>query len=427
MSMFRAYDIRGIVPDELDADVAKDLGNAFATYTDQDTVVVGRDNRSHGDDLSDAFITGCTAAGVDVIDLGVAPNPVITWFAREHGAAACVITASHNPPEWNGFKFRGENGRFISQETGLQEIERIYRDKEFSTGNGTVTEKKDGIAAYLNDVQEYTAVTDPLTVVVNCGNGTAAAAAPQLFNALGCETIILNGELEADFPSYMPNPQEDAMRTETSAAVTENSADLGVMFDTDSDRVGFIAADGSVIEGDQAYAILAQHLLNQETGTCLYEVKHSQIVPDTIEEHGGTPLLHRTGNSFIVNTIFDNSDIVFAGELSGHYFFPLYDRPFDDGLFAAAQFVAAYTALEHPEEELDVLRSRYKTSDEYRIPVENIHTEDGLRIHTDHGWILLRPSNTEPKISARFETANEEDFTRFETLVDALQPDDTSE
>ncbi|MFB6191018.1 MAG: phosphomannomutase/phosphoglucomutase [Candidatus Nanohaloarchaea archaeon] len=426
-SFFHTYDLRGTFPDEIGEEEAERVGKAFGTWTSSDAVLVGRDGRTHGEKIARAFIEGLGSTGVDVVDAGMVPTPVVYrgMIARDIDAAA-VVTASHNPPEYTGFKFCKGGALAVSREGGMKDVERIYREEDFDTGKGAV-EEVDLQDDYIDFVSDAIELERPLEVAVNYGNGVAATIGRELLEEIGCEVRDVNGEVDGEFPNHLPAPGEEEAQQQLIEAM--DGEDLGVIFDGDGDRAGFVLPGYGYIPEDEVIAVFAEECLGEEKGKVVHDLRASKLVEEKVLEAGGEPVESRVGHTFISEMIHDDPEVVFAGELSGHYYFPCLGAPYDDGLLAAAlmcQVASERDLVAELEEFPD-----YPVSPELRIDcpegakqevVEMVSEhysgreqsrKDGVKIVFDEGWALVRPSSTEPKMSVRVEADSEEALERL--------------
>lgn len=432
-SFFHAYDLRGVYPDEIGGEEARRVGRAFGSLVDAGEVLVGRDGRTHGEEVMEAFVAGVLSTGTDVLDAGMVPTPVV-YFGTVHLDldASAVVTASHNPPEYTGFKFSKRDALAMSRDGGMREMERIYESGEFLEGDGE-RRQVDLTDDYVEFVASHVDLKRSLDVAVNYGNGVAAAVGDQVFRELGCNVESVNAEVDGGFPNHLPAPSEpdaqDALRP------LLHDKDLGILFDGDGDRAGFMVA-GEYVEGDKALAIYSEECLRRGKGKVVYGLRSSKVVPETVREHGGEPVESRVGHTFISEAIHRDPDVVFAGEVSGHYYFPSLGVPWDDGLFAAALMceIASKSDLERRIAELP----DYPVSPELRIDcpehakqpvVEHVKrhyiemetsTLDGVKVFFDDGWALVRPSNTEQKMSVRCEADTLEALDRIQGEVERV-------
>lgn len=424
VSFFHAYDLRGKFPDEIGEEEAGKVGKAYGSFTDAEEVLVGRDGRTHGEKVTEAFIDGIRSTGTDVVDAGMVPTPVAYHAMRERGIeSAAVVTASHNPPEYTGFKFCKKDALAMSREGGMKSIQDIYEMELFDEGEGSRREvevEQD----YLDAVIDRFGSSNDIEVAVNFGNGVAAGIGEEMLEELGCDITAVNDDIDGGFPNHLPDPTNE----EAQQALLESmeGQDLGIIFDGDGDRAGFILPEYGYIEEDKVLALFAEECLKIEEGKVVHDLRASKLVPERVRESGGRPVETRVGHTFISEMIHSDEEIVFAGELSGHYYFPVFDFPFDDGLFAAALMVRI--ASEQDLAGRIEAYPDYPVSPELRIDCpedvkqevvklmkqsysdHEVSTIDGAKIHFEDGWALVRPSNTEEKMSVRCEADTEEDL-----------------
>ncbi len=437
MSLFRAYDIRGIYGDDLTDELATGLGKAFGcTLEDGDTIAVGHDVRLSGPALNDALIAGLTASGVNVVDVGTVPTPLL-YFAISHWKldGGVMITGSHNPPEYNGFKLC--RGTMTLYGPEIQELKEIIERGDFREGKGSV-EDRDAVPDYLAYVKERITLEKPLKLVVDAANGTAGAIAKQLFTDLGCELTMLYEEPDGRFPNHPADPTVDANLADLIATVKESGADLGLAYDGDSDRAGFVTDAGGIVRGDQALILFSRDVLTRKKGApIIFEVKCSQALLEDIEAHGGEPVMYRTGHSFIKKKMKE-IDAPLAGEMSGHFFFAEDYYGFDDGIYASAKMAEIVAKSGKTAAELLAGLPRYVNTPELRVSVpedrkfkivkevtntfrekfgDKVVDVDGMRLQLPNGWGLVRASNTTPLLVLRFEGKTQEDLDAIRKLV----------
>ncbi len=424
VSFFHSYDLRGTYPDEIGLDEAERVGKAFGTWTSASEVLVGRDGREHGEEVMDAFVRGVTSTGTDVVDAGMVPSPVVYFGMIDRDIeAATVVTASHNPPEYTGFKFCRGDALAVSREGGMIEIEEIYESEDFDSANEKGEVREAEITGdYTDFVADRIELERELEIAVNFGNGVTATLGKEMLESIGCEVKSVNDEIDGSFPSHLPDPRDEEAQEQLKEAM--DGEDLGIIFDGDGDRAGFILPSHGVIGADEVLAILAQECLGLETGKIAHDLRASKLVKEKIEESGGEAVECRVGHTFVSEMIHSDPEIVFAGELSGHFYFPSQGLPFDDGLFAAAlmcQIVSERDLVAELKEFPD-----YPVSPELRIDcpqsakqkvIEKVRehysdhpnsTKDGVKVEFEEGWALIRPSSTEPKMSVRCEADTEE-------------------
>jgi phosphomannomutase / phosphoglucomutase len=421
MSIYRAYDIRGVYGGELTDETAFDIGRAFGS-TVEGTVAVGRDVRLSGPALTKALIRGLASTGLRVVDVGVVPTPLLYFAIHNLGLdGGIMVTGSHNPPEYNGFKMcRGGTMTLYGPE--IQELQKIIERGVFREGSGSV-EGRDVTGDYIDFVRQRISVGRRLKIVLDAANGTAGAIAPMLFRGLGCEVVELYSEPDGSFPNHPADPTVDENLGDLIAKVRETGADIGLSYDGDSDRAGFVDENGGIIRGDQALALFSREILGENPGaTIIFEVKCSMALSEDILAYGGRPLMYRTGHSFIKKKIREEKALM-AGEMSGHFFFADNYPGYDDGIYASARMVELLSESDQRLSEIVDTIPKYFSTPEIRVAVDEkikfdlvekvtqsfakteyeIITVDGVRVQTDDGWGLLRASNTGPKLILRFE------------------------
>ncbi len=440
MALFKAYDIRGIVPDELDAKKAYAIGRASAHFIADGPIAVGRDARSHSPELTAALIDGILDEGIDVIELGLTATPML-YFGVEtlNAAAGIMVTASHNPGEYNGFKICRAHAVPVGEDTGLREIEalldaRQVAPKAVTRGRSTSFDVGDGYTEHALAVGEN---FPSLKVAIDCGNGMASVGLEQILEKLPIEVVRLYFEPDGRFPNHEADPLKVENLADVSAAVVREGADFGVAFDGDGDRAVFVDGDGVPISADLATALIARHLLAREPGALvLYDLRSSRVVAEEIERSGGVAKMCRVGHSFVKAQMREEGAI-FAGELSGHLYFRFSDNLIaDDG---TAAFIAMLDVLGREGRPLgDLIEPlrRYSASGEINSRVADVdfvidtiekeHSQapelsrlDGLLVRYPTWWFNLRPSNTEPvlRLNLEADTTDEMERRRDEMLA----------
>jgi len=433
-SIFRAYDIRGVVDQSLTTTAARLIGRAIGSETLQrgrDTVVVGRDGRLSGPSLSEALISGITSTGCNVKDIGCVPTPVL-YFATHYldTQSGVVVTGSHNPPDYNGLKIVID-GETLSGES-IQELHERIKSGKFISGEGHV-EVINVVPDYIERIRGDVTVARPLKVVVDCGNGVAGGMVPQLLKGLGCEVTELFCEVDGNFPNHHPDPSKAENMQDLIATVLAEQADIGLAFDGDGDRLGVVTADGSIIWPDRVLMLYAIDILSRNPGgQIIYDVKCTRYLDTIIRENGGEPLMWKTGHSFIKAKIRETGALL-AGEMSGHIFIKERWYGFDDALYAAARLLEILARDERSSTEVFAELPDSVNTPEINVamregepPVfieqllENAHfdgatvsTIDGLRADFEDGWGLVRASNTTPVLVLRFEADNDEALARI--------------
>jgi len=425
---FRAYDIRGIVGESLTADVAFDIGRAIgseAYFRGEQTVVVARDGRLSGPELTEALIRGLLATGRDVKDIGEVPTPVLYFAAQYLGSnSGVMVTGSHNPPNYNGFKIV-LGGDTLANEA-IDGLRKRIESGDMLTGEGSL-EKVDVLPDYIERVKFDVQIVRPMKVVVDCGNGVAGAVAPQLLKALGCEVIELFCDVDGRFPNHHPDPSKTENLAALIQMVQEQGADLGVAFDGDGDRIGVVSSQGEIIWPDRVLMLLAMDVLSRNPGAqIIYDVKCSRHVAAVVTEHGGEPLMWATGHSLIKAKMKETGALL-AGEMSGHIFFKERWFGFDDALYSAARLLEILANDPRSSSDLFGSLPDSMSTPELNVPMaegepavfmekllngahfENarVATIDGLRVEFERGWGLVRASNTTPCLVLRFEADDE--------------------
>ncbi len=426
-TIFRKYDIRGIVDEDLNEEIVTNIGRAFGSlmrWEGRGTVAVGRDARLSSEDYRDALIRGLTSTGCNVVDVGMVPTPLL-YFAIYHFETdgGMMITGSHNPPEYNGFKLcRGLMALFDKEITGIRDI---IVEGRFESGEGFVRQV-DVLEIYIEKIKEIIKLQRPLKVAVDAGNGVAGLVAPRLYRELGCEVTEFYTEPDGRFPNHHPDPTVPENMTELIDEIKKGGYDLGIGFDGDGDRIGIVDRDGTLLFGDQLMVLLSREVLARLPGSkIIFDVKCSQNLIDDIRRNGGEPVMWRTGHSFI-KTKMKETGAPIAGEMSGHIFFSDRFFGFDDATYAGARLMEiASTGNKSFLEMLSDLPRVYNTPEiKYPCPEEKKFTAvdwitehfrkthevidiDGARVNFGDGWALARASNTTPFIILRFEAQSQ--------------------
>ncbi len=440
-SIFKAYDIRGVVGETLTEETVTLIGRSIGSTARERgnrEVVVGRDGRLSGPSMAAALTRGILAAGVDVIDIGMVPTPVV-YFATEHLAtgASVSVTGSHNPPDYNGFKIMA-GGETLSGD----DITALYRrivEGRFEHGTGTRREH-DVTRAYLDRVTGDVHLARAFTIVVDCGNGVAGVVAPELMRRLGCEVIELYTEVDGRFPNHHPDPIDERNLVDLKRTVAERGADFGLAFDGDGDRLGVVTADGRTVWPDRQMILFARDVLSRQPGAeIIFDVKSTRLLRRAIEEAGGRATMYRTGHSLIKKKLKETGAAL-AGEMSGHIFFRERWYGFDDGLYTAARLCELMSRMDGtPTDILGALPDSLNTP-ELRLELPEgeqhalvnelvaaarfdgaiVYTVDGLRVEFDDGFALARASNTTPTVIIRFEADDEQAMRRIQDDFRAL-------
>lgn len=458
--IFREYDIRGIADHDLVDTVIELLGSAFAEYLRPlgvTTVTIGYDARLSSPRLRDALGRGLTASGLDVVDIGLCPTPAL-YFSLYHlkPGAGIMITGSHNPAEFNGFKLCVGKDTIYGAE--IQKLSRIMGSLRDSGGRSRVQEGKGTITkhpiipdyvGYLDSLfREYHDV--PLKVVLDSGNGTAGLAAPGIIRSMGCEVIELYSEPDGRFPNHHPDPTIPKNLDALISTVKKEHADFGVAFDGDSDRIGVVDEQGTVLWGDQLMVLFSRDILRDRPGaTFVSEVKCSQTMYDDIREHGGKAIMWKTGHS-LIKAKMKETGAALAGEMSGHIFFADRYYGYDDAIYAACRVVELLKKIRHEKKRKEPLSAliadlpktfntpeirfdcpdalKFKVVEQVRhiyaapgiipLPVREVITVDGIRAVFEKGWGLIRSSNTQPVLVMRFEAVDQTSLQAIRALME---------
>lgn len=426
--IFKAYDIRGIVDQSLTVETVKLVGQALgstALEAGVNSMVIGRDGRLSGPRFAEALAEGMLASGIDVIDIGCVPTPVLYFATYELGTGSGVeITGSHNPPQYNGLKMMID-GVTLSGDA-IQTIKQRILDKDLKTGAGTLTHI-DILDKYIERITSDLKLARPMKVVIDCGNGVAGVAAPQIFKAIGCEITELFCEVDGTFPNHHPDPSQAENLVDLIKAVKDTDSEFGMAFDGDGDRLGIVTKQGDIIWPDRQMILFARDVLSRNPGAeIIYDVKCTRTLPAAIEAAGGKATMWKTGHSFIKAKLKE-SGAAMAGEMSGHIFFKERWYGFDDGIYAGARLCELLSKMDQTPDEIFAalpdtintpeLRLDFEEGEHYKF-IERlqqnadfdkgtVHTMDGLRVDFEAGFGLVRASNTTPMLIMRFE-ANDE-------------------
>ncbi len=442
-SIFKAYDIRGIVPSTLDEAVAEGLGRAFGTLAraEGETVVaVGRDGRLSGPVLSAALIRGLVAAGIEVIDVGRVTTPMLYFAASTLCRSGIQVTGSHNPKDYNGFKMVLAGRAIYGDE--IQALRRVMEAESWDLRAGGSVREIDVLDNYRERIVGDIRLARPMKVVVDSGNGIAGASAPNILRAIGCEVIELFSEVDGEFPNHHPDPSKPENLRDVIQALQTSDAELGLAFDGDGDRLGIVTKDGQNIYPDRQMMLFAQDVLSRVPGgTILFDVKCSQRLAPAIEASGGVPLMYKTGHSLVKARMKEvNSPL--GGEMSGHIFFKERWYGFDDGTYAGCRLLEILSRSPDASTVLNALPTSFSTpelnvacaeGEPHRLTAElqalaasqfaapaQINTIDGLRVDWPDGFGLIRASNTTPVLVLRFEGQTQDALHRIETEMLAL-------
>jgi phosphomannomutase len=442
-SIFKAYDIRGVVPTTVTEEVAEGIGNAFGSIAlahGERSVAVGRDGRLSGPSLSAALIRGLVAAGIEVIDVGMVTTPMLYYAANTACSSGIQVTGSHNPKDYNGFKMVMA-GRAIYGED-IQALRRMMEAENWTLRSGGSVRSLDVLAAYTARIVSDIRLSRRMKIVVDCGNGVAGASAPAIFRAIGCEVTELFSEVDGNFPNHHPDPSKPENLRDLMAALKRGDAELGLAFDGDGDRLGIVTKQGNNIYPDRQMILFAQDVLTRVPGgTILFDVKCSQRLAPAIEAAGGVALMYKTGHS-LIKARMKEVDSPLGGEMSGHIFFKERWFGFDDGTYAGCRLLEIVSRAADANAVLDALPTSFSTPElnvacaEGEAPVvvqraveiaknafaapARLNTIDGLRVDWPDGFGLMRSSNTTPVLVLRFEGHTDAALQRIQTAMLAL-------
>ncbi len=447
--IFKAYDIRGIVDKTLTEGAAERIGRALATMGKAKGVsrfVVGRDGRLSGPRLAAALGEGLNAGGADVVDIGVVATPMVYFATHLFGTGSGVmVTGSHNPPEYNGIKMMVA-GDTLAAET-IQDLRRIVESGKFSTGQGKY-ETADVSGPYLDRIASDVKLARPMTIAVDCGNGSPGAFAGKLYRRMGCKVIELFCEVDGTFPNHHPDPAKPENLQDLIAELARGEAEVGFAFDGDGDRLGVVTRNGQIIYPDRQLMLFAAEVLSRNPGAeIIFDVKSTRNLYPWIRKHGGKPLLWKTGHS-LIKLKLKETGAPLCGEMSGHLFFKDRWYGFDDGLYSGARMLELLSRSDDPSKLLESLPDSISTP-EIHVDLEregenhkviaglqesakfegatDVNTIDGLRVEYPDGFGLMRASNTTPVIVLRFEADNEAALARiqrdFKKVLLSAKPD----
>ena len=429
-NIFRAYDIRGLAYEELSIEVVTHIGKSLGSKSLESgfsTIVLGRDGRKSSPDMHEWISDGIKSTGCDVIDIGVVSTPIL-YFATHTLSSpnGVMITGSHNPADYNGFKIV-ENKKTISGNS-IQEIKERILKEDFLEGNGS-EKSLDLKDKYLGSVLDNIKLERPIRLAIDCGNGAAGVIAEEVYKGLGCEVHSLYTEIDGNFPNHHPDPSKPENLTDLISLVKEKELEVGLAFDGDADRLGVVSKEGKIIFPDMQMILFSTSILQRnKNAKIVFDVKCSKLLPEAIEEEGGTPIMSKTGHSYIKARMRQETALL-GGEMSGHIFFNDRWPGFDDGVYAGARMLEIISNL---SEEGDIFKGLPKlvstseinlatTDEEKFIIVEDFISKanyenctsiliDGVRIESDTGWGLLRASNTSPNLVLRFEADSKENL-----------------
>ncbi|HLD64704.1 MAG TPA: phosphomannomutase/phosphoglucomutase [Pseudomonas sp.] len=447
-TIFRAYDIRGVVGDSLTPETAYWVGRAIGSESlakGEPHVSVGRDGRLSGPLLVQQLIQGLLDCGCQVSDIGMVPTPVLYYAANIlAGKSGVMLTGSHNPPDYNGFKIVIAGDTLANEQ--IQALRTRIETNDLASGIGRV-EQIDVLDRYFKQIRDDIAIAKPLKVVVDCGNGVAGVIAPQLIEALGCEVIPLFCEVDGNFPNHHPDPGKPENLVDLIAKVKAENADLGLAFDGDGDRVGVVTNTGTIVYPDRLLMLFAKDVVSRNPGAdIIFDVKCTRRLTPLISGYGGRPVMWKTGHSLIKKKMKETGALL-AGEMSGHIFFKERWFGFDDGIYSAARLLEILSQDKRDAEKVfsafpdDVSTPEINitVTDESKFSIiealqrdghwgdANITTLDGVRVDYPKGWGLVRASNTTPVLVLRFEAETETELKRIQELfrvqLNTIAPD----
>jgi len=428
--IFREYDIRGIAGREIDGNTANLIGRAFATMVRDSggkKVVVGRDNRESGPALLKELLAGISDGGVDAVYIGEIPTPLLYYAVNKLDCDGGIsVTASHNPPQFNGFKVMVGKDAIYGKR--IQEIADIIESGKFSGGKGKFEEQSLD-RKYIDEIAGLVRAKKKLRVVVDAGNAMASEIGPRLLEKLGCDVTCLYCEKISSYPNHLPDPVEEKNVADLKKKVIEIGADIGIAFDGDADRIGVVDEKGRLMYGDRLLGILAADALGRHKGgKVIFEVKCSQALFEWVKKCGGVPIMWKTGHSLIKAKMKEEKALI-AGEMSGHMFFSEKWYGVDDAFVAAARIIEIVANSGMKVSEIAAKMPSYASSPEYRVDFADgekfnfvekakrhfkgkydVIDVDGARVIFDNGWALIRASNTQPKLIFRFEGKTQKDL-----------------
>ena len=450
-SIFKAYDIRGVVGTTLDEALAEHLGKAFGTEAiaaGEKAVAVGRDGRLSGPSLVDALIRGLKSTGLDVVDIGAVTTPMLYYVAATRGEHGCnsgiQVTGSHNPKDYNGFKMVLKGAAVYGEQ--IQGLKRRIEAEDYATGQGRVA-KMDITAEYTHRIVSDAKLARPMKIVVDSGNGIPGATAPAILRALGCEVVDIFSKVDGDFPNHHPDPSRPENLEDLRRIVHATDAELGLAFDGDGDRLGIVTKDGQNIFPDRQMMLFAQDVLSRVPGgKIIYDVKCSQRLAPAIEAAGGEAVIYKTGHS-LIKAKMREVDSPLGGEMSGHIFFKERWFGFDDGTYAGCRLLEILSRSPNASEVLNALPTSFSTPelnvacaegephklvDELKAKAHfaapaKLLSIDGIRVDWPDGFGLIRASNTTPVLVLRFEGHTQAALERIEhemlALLKSVKPD----
>jgi phosphomannomutase / phosphoglucomutase len=440
-NIFREYDIRGIVDKELTDDSVRAIARAFGTYAQRHgkkTLAVGRDVRLSADRFNAVVLEALTSTGCDVVDIGLVPTPLLYFSLFQLPVdGGVMITASHNPSEYNGFKLCIGKETIFGQE--IQKIRQLAEAEDFQSGKGKTSAHKDIIPQYIQYVIQKITLVHPIRTVVDCGNGTAALVAPELIRQLGCTVSELFATPDGRFPNHHPDPTVAENLIDLIATVKKEHAQVGLAYDGDSDRLGVVDDQGNILWGDQLLMIFSRDLLRRKpNSTVIFEVKCSKTLEEDIIKNGGNPLMWKAGHSLIKSKMKETGALI-AGEMSGHLFFAEDYFGYDDAIYASARLLRILSEtsmplsrflenvpktyftpeirVDCPDEKKNSVVELVKRHYARKYPAIDV---DGVRVNFGDGWGLVRASNTQPVLVLRFEADTKDRLNEIQAEMESV-------
>lgn len=427
--IFRAYDIRGRTDDELTEDVMEDIGKAFATELDRDTVVIGHDVRDTSKDLADAFTMGVISTGTDVHWTGMVPYGTVLFAGWKHALPSAYITASHLAPEWNGVKFAHGNGIGYTEEENMAVRDRFFDGRFDSGSSGTVTELPQPLSEYGGHLLTQIDMRD-IDVLMDCGNGASGVIAPDLFDSAGADTTVMFEEPDGSFPNRESDVSKSSLGT-LQDRMAEEDHDVGIAYDGDADRVAVVDDHGKVLDAEQVAAVLLDHVCEIDGGPVVANVECSRLLEHVADQHDREVKRVRVGHTYLFQAI-QKHDACLGVEKSRHMGIP-HVLPLDDGIAASLYVASVVSQLDQPLSDVVAdlpmysrSRSSFTVADQDKFEVvrrlqdrwvqeyDNVNMTDGARVDLDEGWVLVRASNTSPKVRVTIESESSDAFRRFQ-------------
>ncbi len=436
MGIFKAYDIRGVYPSELSETIAKRIGMAYGTFINSGTVVVGRDGRASSPSLQKAIIEGLIETGCQVLDIGLIATPVLYYAIKRLKAdGGVMVTASHNPPEWNGIKLCDSNSDLIGMGFGLEKVVEIYNKGSYTRRRGSIEDCSWVQEEYVSNLVRMFSLD--LKVVIDVGGGSASYVASRVYEEAGCEVKLINEAVDPYFRTRSPDPDPYDLMT-LKLAVKNFNADLGVAYDGDGDRAVFVDENGQGYLGDIPLAVYAYSILRETVGgKVLYDVSCSKTVEDTVRMLGGIPVMVRVGHSYMMREM-EKQKAVLGGEIASHFYFGD-SKVFSDATYSALRMLTIISKIDRLSRIIAKLPKYYSTplrsiivTQELKEPImrevekkiSRLEGEvvkiDGVKVLFEDGWILVRPSNTKPEIKYRVEAVSEKKTLELEKLVQGV-------